>query len=108
MSWTVVFVNDTAEAELNALPEDMQMRFGRIARLIAESGLIAMREPYVKHLAGKLWEMRMSGRDGIARSIYVTASGQRAIVLRTFVKKTQQTPRREIEIAMMRMKEIVE
>ena len=84
------------------------MRFGRIARLIAENGLVAMREPYVKHLTGKLWEMRISGRDGIARSIYVTASGRRAIVLRTFVKKTQQTPPREIELAMKRMKEILE
>ncbi|MBS0275862.1 MAG: type II toxin-antitoxin system RelE/ParE family toxin [Proteobacteria bacterium] len=108
MSWTVVFANDVAEAEVNALPEDMQMRFGRIARLIAESGLMAMREPYVKHLTGKLWEMRISGRDGIARSIYVTASGQRAIVLRTFLKKTQQTPPREIALAMKRMKEILE
>ena len=108
MSWTLVFANATAEAELNALPDDMQMRFGRIARLIAENGLVAMREPYVKHLTGKLWEMRISGRDGIARSIYVTASGRRAIVLRTFVKKTQQTPPREIELAMKRMKEILE
>jgi phage-related protein len=106
MSWTVVFASDAAEAEVNALPDDMQMRFGRIARLIAEFGLAGMREPYVKHLTGKLWEMRMSGRDGIARSIYVTASGQRAVVLRTFVKKTQQTPRREIEIALKRMKEV--
>ncbi|HEY4125109.1 MAG TPA: hypothetical protein VGM36_10875 [Rhizomicrobium sp.] len=39
MSWTVVFVSDTAEAELNALPDDMQMRFGRIARLIAACSL---------------------------------------------------------------------
>lgn len=108
MSWTVVFANDAAEAELNALPSDMQMRFGRIVRLIGEFGVAGMREPYVKHLTGKMWEMRMSGRDGIARSIYVTAGGQRAIVLRTFVKKTQKTPRREIEIALKRMKEIVE
>jgi phage-related protein len=86
----------------------MQMRFGRIAQLIAESGLIAMREPYVKHLTGKLWEMRITGRDGIARSIYVTASDQRVIVLRTFVKKTQQTPQREIALAIKRMKEILE
>jgi phage-related protein len=63
-------------------------------------------EPHVKHLDGKLWEMRLKGRDGIARSIYVAASGQRLVVLRTFVKKTQETPRREIEIAFERMKEI--
>jgi len=50
--------------------------------------------------------MRLSGRDGIARSMYVTASKQRVIVLRTFVKKTQKTPPREIEIALAHMKEI--
>jgi len=108
MTWTVVFVNATAEAELDALPDDMQMRFGRIARLIAEFGLERVREPYVKHLAGKLWEMRMSGRDGIARSIYVTASGRRVVVLRTFVKKTERTPPREIDLALARMKELRE
>lgn len=42
--------------------------------MIRDNGLPALREPYVKHLAGKLWEMRLKGRDGIARSIYVAAS----------------------------------
>jgi phage-related protein len=108
MSWTVVFVNDTAESEVEALPQDMQTRFARITDLIRDLGLLAMREPYVKHLDGKLWEMRLKGEDGIARSIYVAASGQRAVVLRTFVKKTEKTPRREVEIAFVRMKEITE
>ena len=65
-----------------------------------------MHEPYVKHLEGKLWEMRLKGRGGIARSIYVAASGQRVVVLRTFVKKTETTPRREMEIALARLKEV--
>ena len=65
-----------------------------------------MREPYVKHLEGKLWEMRLVGRDGIARSIYVTASGRRIVVLRTFVKKTEKTLRREIEVALERAKDV--
>jgi len=65
-----------------------------------------MREPYVKHLEGKLWEMRLKGRDGIARSLYVTASGRRVIVVRTFVKKTQKTPGREIRLALERAKEV--
>ncbi len=106
MSWTVGFVNALAEAEVKALPPDMIARFLRIGSLIASHGLPAMREPQVKHLAGKLWEMRLKGRDGIARSIYVAASGQRVIVLRTFVKKTETTPQREIELAFMRMKEL--
>jgi phage-related protein len=65
-----------------------------------------MREPYVKHVEGKLWEMRLIGSDGIARSLYVTASGRRMVVLRTFVKKTQKAPRREIELALERAKDV--
>jgi phage-related protein len=63
--------------------------------------------PHVKHLQGRLWEMRLRGRDGIARALYVTVTGQRVVVVRVFVKKTQKTPRREIELALERAKEIV-
>ena len=57
-------------------------------------------------LAERLWEMRLSGRGGIARSLYVTAIGRRVVILRTFVKKTQKTPRREIELALRRAGEV--
>jgi phage-related protein len=60
----------------------------------------------VKHLEGPLWEMRMKGKSGIARAIYVTAVGKRIIIVHVFVKKTQKTPRREIITALKRAKEI--
>jgi phage-related protein len=63
-------------------------------------------EPHVKHLEGPMWEMRMKGRDGISRAVYVTAKGQRVVVVRVFVRKTQKTPRREIEIALQRAEEV--
>ena len=107
MTWSVLFVNSAAQAEMDALPADMRARFARIVMLIGEQGLERVREPYVKHLEGKLWEMRLTGRDGIARAIYVTASGRRIIVLRTFVKKTQKTPSRDLELARARAKEIL-
>lgn len=107
MSWSVLYVNAAAQAELEALPTDMRARFERIVALIQAQGLEKVREPYVKHLDGKLWEMRLKGRDGIARSIYVTASGRRIVVLRTFVKKTEKTPKQELELARERAKEIV-
>ena len=80
--------------------------FERIAGLIRSHGLERMREPYVKHLEGPLWEMRMKGRNGIARAVYVTAIGRRVVVVHVFEKKTQQTPRREIEKALKRVKEV--
>ena len=106
MSWSVVFVSAVAQAELAALPPDMRAKFEHIVTLMRELGLEKVREPYVKHLEDKLWEMRLTGRDGIARSIYVTASGRRIVVLRTFVKKTEKTPKRELELARERAKEV--
>lgn len=104
--WTVGFFSDAAFAEVKALPRDLQAKFLRISEMIESAGIEKMREPYVKHLEGKLWEMRLSGKDGIARSLYITAVGRRVVVLRTFIKKTEKTPRREIDIALERAKEV--
>lgn len=104
--WTVEFLDDAALAELEAMPADIRARFVRIVELIEGHGLERVGEPHVKHLQGKLWEMRMKGRDGIARSLYVTATGRRVVVLRTFAKKTQKTPLREIALALERAKEV--
>jgi len=84
----------------------MQARFLRLAERICQMGLETLGEPHVKHLQGKLWEMRLKGRDGIARALYVTAIGRRVVVVRAFVKKTQTTPRSEIELALRRAKEV--
>lgn len=50
--------------------------------------------------------MRLKGKAGIARALYATAGGQRVVVLRVFVKKTQRTPDREIRVALQRAKEL--
>jgi phage-related protein len=106
MPWRVEILNETVAAEIAALPMDMQARFLRLVERITAAGLQSLSEPHVKHLEGKLWELRLTGRDGIARALYVTAIGQRVIVVRAFVKKTQKTPRAEIELALQRAKEI--
>jgi phage-related protein len=48
----------------------------------------------------------MTGKDGIARALYVTAGDRRVVVVRVFLKKTRKTPRREIELALRRAKEL--
>ena len=104
--WTFEFASDVAVGEATALPRDLRAKLERFAGLIREHGIAAMREPHAKHLEGSLWELRLKGRSGIARSLYVTVTGRRVVVVRTFIKKTQKTPRREIELALARAKEI--
>jgi phage-related protein len=106
MSWTVETLNETVDTEIEMLPEDMRARLARIAQLIEAKGLERVGEPHVKHIEGRLWEMRLAGRTGTSRALYVTAVGRRVVILLVFVKKTQKTPRREIELALARAKSL--
>lgn len=106
-AWTVETLNATIDAELEALPEALRARFVRIAGMIEALGLEKVGAPHVDHIEGALWEIRMKGTDGIARALYVTAKGKRVVVVRVFVKKTQKTPRQEIELALKRAKDVI-
>ena len=106
MRWTIEFADAAVLSELQAMPKDIVARFVRVSTLIQDFGLESVHEPYVKHLEGRLWEMRMKGRDGIARAVYVTATGRRVVIVHVFSKKTQKTPRREIELALKKAKDV--
>jgi phage-related protein len=106
MGWVVETLDEIVDREIEALPEDMRARLVRIARLIEENGLERVGEPHVKHLEGRLWEMRLKGRSGVSRALYVTGVGRRVVIVRVFVKKAQKTPRREIDLALSRAKSI--
>ncbi|MFH0342199.1 MAG: type II toxin-antitoxin system RelE/ParE family toxin [Chromatiales bacterium] len=105
MNWTVEYLNRAVLEEAEALVPDQRARLQRIIELVQVHGLERVREPHVKHLEGRLWEMRI-GQGGIARAVYVTAIGKRVVIVRVFVKKTQKTPRREIELALKRAEEV--
>ena len=106
MPWTVVTLNAAVDHEIAALPADMRARLVRLTELIEQIGFEALPRDSVKHLEDKLWELRITGRDGISRAIYITATGRRMVILRVFIKKTQRTPPRELELARERAKEV--
>ena len=108
MSWTVETLNATVDKELEALPVDMRARFVRICALIAQFGLEHVGASYVKHLTCPLWEMRMRGRDGISRALYVAVQDRRVVVVRVFVKKTRKTSQQEIHLALQRAREVLQ
>lgn len=105
MEWRVELLDARVADELEALSVELRAKFRRITSLLESFGPHKVKEPYVKPLEGKLWEIRMIGPDNIARAIYVAAHGKRLVVLHAFVKKTQKTPRRALDIAITRAKE---
>jgi phage-related protein len=105
MRWTVETL-DIVDGEIEALPPGLQARLIRLLEAIENVGLEQLREPHVKHLEGKLWELRAKAAEGIARGIYITVTGRRVVVLHVFVKKSQNTPKGALEIARQRMKDV--
>lgn len=105
MTWHLTLIPE-AESELLGMPADIQARFLHIGELLTAFGPHKVGLPHVRPLEDKLWEMRMTGRDGIARAIYVAHTGQRLMVLHVFAKKTQKTPRKAIETAQARLRRL--
>lgn len=104
--WTVV-VLPAAAREIEHLPLGLRARMSRLVALIEQHGLAALRAPHGRQIEGKLWEMRVSAAEGIARGFYVTERSGQVVILHVFVKKSQATPQRNIDLAKARMKEVL-
>jgi len=51
-------------------------------------------------------KLEQKGKEGIGRSLFFTIKGREIIILHSFIKKSQKTPKKEIELARKRMKEV--
>ncbi len=105
--WTVVFYTEDdgtspVQEFLRSLDTKTQVRFVWSIEQLRVRNVMA-REPLVRHLEDKLWELREESSTNIYRLIYFFFSGQHIVSLHGFQKKTQKTPRREIEIASKRL-----
>ena len=104
--WSVELLDETVAAELDAWPRDVRAALTRIVDRITAVGLERMGEPHVRHIEGKLWEMRPSGSHLEGRALYVTATGRRVVIVLAFLKKTRKTPDRIIRLAQERARKL--
>ena len=87
------------------------MPSGLLARYIHVSDLMLkfgpnLGMPHTRAMGEKLFEMRLKSKEGISLIFYCTKIEKRIIMLHFFIKKTQKTPIREIEIARKRLDEV--
>jgi phage-related protein len=105
--WVIVFYVDEngcsyVQEFLRGLDIKTQARFDwSIDQLRIRN--VRAKEPLVRHLEGKLWELREESSTNIYRLLYFFFSGRQIVFVHGFHKKTQKTPRREIEIALQRL-----
>jgi len=107
MPWEILYYSNNLERDILSLPDRLLARYLKLTDLMEKYGA-DLGMPHTKSLSKGLFELRVKGQEGIARVFYCTRIGKKIIMLHCFIKKTQKTPRKELELAKKRFKEIIE
>ena len=105
MDYSIEYYSDSVAEEIIALPDTLAARYVVLTRRVVAVGP-NLGAPHTEAFGDGLFELRLKGQEGIARVFFCLLVRRRVMVLHSFLKKTQKTPRREIEIARKRMKEV--
>jgi phage-related protein len=104
MPWSIVYYSEAVRQWVDGLPVGLRAYYARITeRMLKYGPHLGM--PYVRPLGKGLNEIRAIDKEGIARVFFATRS-EEIVILHGFVKKTDKTPRREMDTARRRLKEI--
>jgi phage-related protein len=103
--WRVHYFNRKVKTEIEAWPAGIYADFLRLVQLMERYGA-DLRMPHSRAMGQGLFELRCRGGEGIGRVFYCTMSGREITILHSFIKKTQETPEREITMARRRLREV--
>jgi len=106
MEWSIEYHSPKVEEGILELPEGLLSRYFRLTELIIEFGP-NLGMPHTRAIENGLFELRVKGKEGIARVFFCTKAGKRIIVLHSFIKKTRKTPKKELKLAKERMLEVL-
>ncbi len=105
MDFEIRYYSESVQVQILELPDTLAARYIVLTRRMLAIGP-NLGEPHTKAMGGGLFELRLKGAEGIARVFYCTLIGKRIVMLHSFVKKSQRTPKQELEVAQSRLKEI--
>ncbi|MEO7478851.1 MAG: type II toxin-antitoxin system RelE/ParE family toxin [Lysobacteraceae bacterium] len=105
MPFEIEYFHARVLEEVESWPVDVVADYARLVELLMEHGP-SLRLPHSRSFGGGLFELRPRGKSGIGRAFYCFLIGKRIVVLHAFIKKSQQTPDRELKLARKRLKEL--
>ncbi len=106
MKWHVKYYSQKLEEEILKLPDGLLARYLRLTDMMLKFGA-NLGLPHTKPIDSGLFELRVKGKEGTARVFFCLKIGKKIIMLHSIIKKTQKTPKKEINIAKSRMKEVL-
>ena len=103
--WKIEYSCKDIEKFILSLPPGLGARYVRLSELMMEFGA-NLGMPHTRAMSDGLFELRIKGKEGIARVFYCTQVEERIVMLHGFVKKSQKTPQKELRIARHRLLEV--
>ena len=105
MAWEIEYPYEDVEQFILRLPIGLSAKYFHLTDLMTEFGA-NLGMPHTRSMFTGLFELRVKGKEGIARVFYCTKVGKRIIMLHGYVKKTQKTPSKELRKAKRRFMEV--
>lgn len=105
MAFEINYFHERVLEDIESWPVDVLADYARLVELLMEHGQ-NLRLSHSRAFGDGLFELRPKGRLGIGRAFYCFILGKRVIVLHAFIKKTPQTPDKELKLARKRLKEL--
>ena len=106
VKWSVTYYDQQVADSIKRWPVKMRSKYLRTVDLIETHGP-QLGGLFTKPLKNGLFEIRIKAQEGIGRAFFCYRVGFEIIILHSFIKKTQKTPKKEMDIAMKRLKEII-
>jgi len=107
MAWEIKYYNVNVEDSILAWPQKILQRYLRITNLIENQGP-DLGMPFTGSLGKGLFEIRVKASEGIGRAFFCYLVKKEIIILHGFIKKTNKPPKKDLKIAIKRMKEVFE
>jgi phage-related protein len=103
--YSIEYFHSRVKDEIESWPSGILADYARLIELLMEFGP-HLRMPHSRAMGDGLFELRSRGSEGIGRVLYCFVANRRIVILHAFVKKTQETPERELKLTRKRMKEV--
>lgn len=106
MTWIIEFYNEKVKKQTLAFPEGIKAKLLHILDTIEELGPHTIGKPHIAPMGSGLYEIRAKGKEGIARSFFCSIHEKRVKILHSIIKKSKKAPKKDLDLARARMKEI--
>lgn len=103
--YEIHYYNEKVLNEIENLPPPLVARYITLTERMKMEGS-NLTPPHTKAMENGLFELRLKADKQIARVFYCTMVGKKIVMLHSFIKKTQKTPKKELRIARKRMSEV--